>query len=141
LGTFRQDTLQRPSVHVELARRFRNIAAAEHVDALNVFPTNLAGRHRLCTKLDLLRVCAEQSRGYVVGVGIGWFDEIIGGAELYGLYGSCDITVTGEDDCPGTWSTQFQRRDQVKTMTVGESHFNNRKGGTGSFDLPQSVSN
>jgi hypothetical protein len=39
------------------------------VDALNVFLMNAVSRHRLCTRFDLLRVHAEQSRDHIVGVG------------------------------------------------------------------------
>src|SRR5437588_5840 len=63
-----QDPLQRAPVHVQAARRFRDVAAAELIDPLNMFPAHTVGRHGMLRQLDLAAVAHHQSRGNVVGM-------------------------------------------------------------------------
>ena len=70
-------------MHVEAARGFRDIAATQFINTLDVLPPNAIGRHRIFRRLNLYVVQCEQCRHDVVGVdGLG---EIIDGAKLYGL--------------------------------------------------------
>ena len=48
-----QNPLQGAAVHVEPARGFGNVAAAEFVDALDVLPPHAVGRHRIFRRLGL----------------------------------------------------------------------------------------
>jgi len=60
----RQDTLQRASVHVELARCFRNIVTTQLVDMLNVLATNAVGGHRLCVRNSIF-VWSARGKGHL----------------------------------------------------------------------------
>ena len=68
LGLFRralrQDALQRAAVHVQAARGFRHVLAAEFVDALDVFPAHAVGRHRIFRRrgFGVRRARAARSR-------------------------------------------------------------------------------
>src|ERR1700688_2945472 len=79
-----EDALQGTAMHVEAARGFRNVAAAQFVDALDMLPAYAVRRHRIFRRLDLPVVEREQRRGDVVG--IDWLGEIIDRAELYRIH-------------------------------------------------------
>src|SRR6476619_197023 len=63
-----EDALQGAAVHVEPARGFRDVAAAQFVDALNVLPAHAIRRHRIFRRLDLPVVERKQRRRHVVGI-------------------------------------------------------------------------
>src|SRR5215208_7537097 len=91
-----QYSLQRAPVHVEPARGFRDVAAAQLVDSLNVLPTHPVGRHRIVRRYGGIAFDREQCRYHVVG--IDWLGEIINGTKLHRIHRGRDIAVTGEDE-------------------------------------------
>src|SRR5215831_2097134 len=78
-----EDPLQRAAVHVEAARSLGNVAAAQLVDALDVFPAHTIGRHWMLGRRRLAPVDGEQRIDDVVG--IGGLGEIVHHTELHGV--------------------------------------------------------
>src|ERR1700760_3680809 len=64
-----QDPLQGPAVHVEPARRLRDVAIAHFIDALDVFPAHAVRRHRVLRRLGFFRAGRQQCSDDVIGIG------------------------------------------------------------------------
>ena len=112
-------------MHVEPARRFRNIPAAQFIDALNVLPPHAVCRHRIFRRLDLLVVERKQRRDHVVG--IDRLGEIVDGAELNGVHGGRDVTVAGEDDGAGLGTALFHGGNNIQPVAVAKPHVDHRE--------------
>src|ERR1700732_5430805 len=65
---FRQNALQRAPVHVETARRLRDIAAAKLVNPLNMLPPHPVGRHWILRKFGLVVAGGPESIENFVGI-------------------------------------------------------------------------
>ena len=124
-------------MHVEPARGFRDIAAAQFVDALDVLPAHAVGRHRIFRRLDL-GVVLRQQRGDDV-IGVDRLGEIIDGAELHRVHRGGDVAVAGEDDAARFGAAALQRGDDVEPVAVAEPHVDHGKGRRGALDLQQPV--
>jgi Uncharacterized protein conserved in bacteria len=64
-----QNALQGAAMHVQPPRRFRDVAVAHFVDALDVLPAHAIRRHRIVRQFGLLGAAREQGRDDIVGVG------------------------------------------------------------------------
>src|SRR6185437_1203265 len=129
----RQDALQRAAVHVEPARRFRNIAAAQLINTLDVLPAHAIGRHRIFWRIDSFVVEGEQGRGHIVS--IDRLGQIIDRPEFDRGDRSRDVAVAGEDDGARFRPALFHRRNNIEAVAVGQPHVDNRKGGRRFLDL------
>src|SRR5579864_4482028 len=121
---FGEDALQGAAMHVEAARGFRNVAAAQFVDTLDVLPAHAVRRHRIFRRLDLSVVEREQRGSDVVG--IDRLGEIIDRAELYRIHRGGDVAVAGEDDGARFRPALFHRRNNVEAIAVAKPHIDHR---------------
>src|SRR6266704_3362420 len=64
-----QDALQGTAVHVQPTCRFRDVAVAHLIDALDVLPAHAICRHWIVRQFGLLGTACQQCRDNVVGVG------------------------------------------------------------------------
>ena len=136
LGKF---PLQGAAVHVEPARGFRNVAAAQFIDALDVFPAHAVRRHRIFRRPNLLMV-DRQERGRDV-VGIDRLGEKVHRAELHRIHGGGDIAVAGENDGARFRAPFLDGRDDVEPMAVAEPHIDDREGGGCRLDPHKALGN
>src|SRR6202047_5445647 len=124
---FRQNALQRAPVHVETARRFRDIAAAKLVNPLNMLPPHPVGRHWIFWEFG--RIVAGGHESIENFVGIDWLGQIIESPELYGGHGGSDIAIAGQDDAPRVRTLRLQFADHIEPVAVGKPHVDDREGG------------
>src|ERR671912_2745769 len=73
-GVLAEDPLQGAPMHVETARRLRDVAVALLEDALDVLPAHAVGRHRILRRRRHVMAARAQSR--LDGVGIGRLRQI-----------------------------------------------------------------
>src|SRR3954454_7189011 len=76
-----EDALQGAPMHVETARRLRNVAVALLEDALDVLPAHAVGRHRVAGRRRQL--AAMRGQRLLDGVGVGRLGEVVDGAFLH----------------------------------------------------------
>src|SRR5258708_29024531 len=74
-GVLAEDALQGAPMHVETARRLRDIAVALFEDALDVLPAHAVGRHRVAGRRRQL--AAMRCQRLLDGVGVGRLGEIV----------------------------------------------------------------
>jgi len=132
-----QDALQRAAMHVEAARSFGNITAAQFENALDVLPADPRGRHRIFRWLDFFVVEGEQSRGDIVG--IHRLCQIIDRAELHRIHRGRDIAVASENNGACLRAALFHRRNHIEAVAVPEPHINHRKCGGSLFNLEETI--
>ena len=111
-GALGQDALQRAAVHVEPARRLRDVAVAHFIDALDVLPAHAIRRHRVLRWLGFLRTGRQQRCDNVVGVGR--LGQVIDRAHLHRGHGGGDIAIAGEHNGACVRPLALQGRDDVE---------------------------
>src|SRR5918993_3543763 len=95
-GVLAEDPLQGAPMHVETARRLRDVAVALLEDALDVLPAHAVGRHRVARRRRQL--AAVRGQRLLDGVGVGRLGEIVYGAFLHRGDGGGDVAVAGQHD-------------------------------------------
>src|SRR5690606_2398353 len=115
-----KDTLQRTPVHVETASGFRNVAIAELIHALDMFPPHTIGRHRVFGRGWLVVRWSQQRVGHFVS--IGRLCQIVYGTKLHG--GNCrrNIAIAGQHDATSVRADAGQFSDYIQTVAVIKPH-------------------
>ncbi len=124
-------------MHVEPTCGFRNVAAAQLIDPLDVLPTHAISRHWIFRRFDL-GIIQRQQCGHDV-VGIGGLRQVIHRAELNGIHRGGDIPVAGENDGARVRPAILERGNHIKTVAVIEPHVDHGISRRGLLDLQQPV--
>src|SRR5829696_2243098 len=114
-------------MHVEAARRLRDVAVALLEDALDVLPAHAVGRHRVAGRRRQL--AAVRGQRLLDGVGVGRLGEIVNGAFLHGGDGGSDVAVAGQHDDADVGPRLAQRTDQLQPVAVAQPQVEHGEGG------------
>ena len=122
-----QDPLQGAPVHVEAARRLRDVAIALLEHALDVFPAHAVGGHRVAGRRRQLATVRGQR--LLDGVGVRRLGEIVDGPFLHRGDGGGDVAVAGEHDDADVGPRLAQRTHQFESIAVAQPEVENGEGG------------
>ena len=107
-------------MHIEAAGRFRNIAVAQLVNALDVLPPHAVGRHWSFGRRRFGPATGKE-RG-LDGVRIGRLGQVVHGTGLHGRDRGCDVPITREHDDTHIIAQVSQDGHDVKPVAVIEAH-------------------
>ena len=103
-------------MHVEAARRFRDVVIAQLVDALDVFPPDPVGRHGIFRWFGTVGTTRQQGIHNVVNVG--GLGQVVDGPRFHGGYRGGDCAVARKDHCVRVFPDAVESLNNIKAGTV-----------------------
>ena len=114
-------------MHVETARRLRDVAVALLEHALDVLPAHAVGRHRVAGRRRQLAAVRDQR--LLDGIGVGRLGEIVDRALLHRRDSGRYVAVTGEHDDADVRARLAQWPDQFEAVAVTQPEIEDRESG------------